>query len=94
MVFYFIYFEIGNKIIQIKPTINHNWNAVAKLSIKLPAIHGIVKALIPKHWEYNAMAEPRYLTGEEFIIAFEAVGRNMHREIVSGMKAKSTKKYP
>jgi len=40
------------------------------------------------------MAEPRYLIGEDFIIASEAVGRNMQREIVRGMKAISINKYP
>ena len=40
------------------------------------------------------MAEPRYLTGEDFIIASEADGRNIHREIVRGMKAKSINRYP
>ena len=60
----------------------------------MPAIHGTVKALIPKHWEYKAIALPRYLLGEDFIIASEADGRNMHREIVRGMKAKSINKYP
>tara|TARA_B100001029_G_C14635926_1_gene221698 strand:- start:190 stop:312 length:123 start_codon:yes stop_codon:yes gene_type:complete len=40
---------------------------------------------MPKHWEYKAMAVPRYLIGDDFIIASEAEGRNMHREIVIGM---------
>ena len=40
------------------------------------------------------MAEPRYLIGEDFIIASEADGRNMHMEIVRGMKAISINKYP
>ena len=40
------------------------------------------------------MAEPRYWMGEDFIIASEADGRNMHRENVRGMKAISIKKYP
>ena len=73
-------------------TINHNWKAVSKLSINLPAIHGTVKALIPKHWEYNAIAVPWYFIGEDFIIASEADGRNIHREIVRGMKAISINK--
>ena len=60
----------------------------------MPAIHGTVKALIPKHWEYKAIALPRYLLGEDFIIASEADGRNMHREIVRGKKAISINKYP
>ena len=60
----------------------------------MPAIHGTVKALIPKHWEYKAIALPRYLLGEDFITASEADGRNMHREIVRGMKAKSINRYP
>tara|TARA_B100000965_G_C18887072_1_gene454542 strand:+ start:256 stop:432 length:177 start_codon:yes stop_codon:yes gene_type:complete len=34
------------------------------------------------------------LIGEEFMIASDADGRNMLREIVIGMKAKSTNKYP
>ena len=74
--------------------INHNWNAVSKLSINFPAIHGIVKELIPKHWEYRAIAEPRYFIGEDFIIESEADGRNIQREIVRGMKAISIKRYP
>ena len=49
---------------------------------------------MPKHWEYKAMAEPWYLIGEDFIIASDADGRNIHREIVIGMKAKSINKYP
>ena len=40
------------------------------------------------------MAEPRNLTGEDFIIASEADGRNMHIEIVKGMKAISISRYP
>ena len=40
------------------------------------------------------MAEPRYLIGEDFIIASEADGRNIHREIVKGMNAKSINRYP
>ena len=68
--------------------------AVLLLSISLPAIHGIVKALIPKHWEYKAKAEPWYFLGEDFIIASEADGRNIHRDIVRGMKAISINKYP
>ena len=72
---------------QIILTINHNWKAVSKLSISLPAIHGTNKALIPKHWEYKAKDEPRYLVGDDFIIASDADGRNIHREIVRGMKA-------
>ena len=64
------------------------------MSINFPAIHGIVKELIPKHWEYKAMAEPRYLIGEDFIIASEADGRNIQREIVIGIKAISINRYP
>ena len=64
------------------------------MSINFPAIHGTVKELIPKHWEYKAMAEPWYLIGEDFIIASEAEGRNIHREIVRGMKAISINRYP
>ena len=60
----------------------------------MPAIHGIIKALIPKHWEYKAIAEPWYLTGEDFIIASDAEGRNIHRAIVRGMNAKSINRYP
>ena len=60
----------------------------------MPAIHGTVKALIPKHWEYKAIAVPWYLIGEDFIIDSEADGRNMHREIVRGMKAITIKRYP
>ena len=73
--------------------INHKWKAVSYLSINLPAIKGIVKELIPKHWEYKAIADPRYLIGEDFIIASEADGRNMHNAIVRGMKAISISKY-
>ena len=40
------------------------------------------------------MAEPRYLTGEDFIIASEADGRNIQRETVRGMKAISINIYP
>ena len=64
------------------------------MSINFPAIHGTVKELIPKHWEYKAIAEPWYLIGEDFIIASEAEGRNIHREIVIGMKAISINRYP
>ena len=49
---------------------------------------------MPKHWEYKAIAEPWYLIGAEFIIESEAEGRNIHREIVSGMKAISINTYP
>ena len=55
---------------------------------------GTVKALIPKHWEYKAKAEPWYFTGEDFIIASDAEGRNIQREIVRGMKAISINRYP
>ena len=68
--------------------------AVSKLSNNFPAIHGTVKELIPKHWEYKAIAVPWCLIGEEFIIESEAVGRNMHREIVRGINAKSINRYP
>ena len=68
--------------------------AVSKLSINLPAIQGIVNELTPKHWEYKAIAVPWYLTGDDFIIESEADGRNIHIEIVRGMKAKSTNRYP
>ena len=90
--FYLIFLAIGIKTIQIILTINHNWKAEFKLSINFPAIHGTVKELIPKHWEYKAIAEPRYLIGEDFMIASEADGRNIHREIVRGMKAISINK--
>ena len=40
------------------------------------------------------MAEPLYLIGEDLIIASEADGRKMHREIVRGIKAIITNKYP
>ena len=92
--FYLIFLDIGTKTKQIRLTINHKWKAVSKLSINLPAIQGIVKELIPKHWEYKAIAVPRYLIGEDFIIESEADGRNIHREIVRGMKAKSINRYP
>ncbi len=64
------------------------------MSINFPAIHGTVKELIPKHCEYKAIAEPLYLTGEDFIIAFEAEGKNIQREIVRGIKAISINTYP
>ena len=64
------------------------------MSINFPATHGIVKELMPKHCEYKAMAEPLYIIGEDFITASEAEGRNMHREIVMGMKAISINRYP
>ena len=60
----------------------------------MPAIHGTVKELIPKHCEYKAIAEPRYLIGDDFIIASEADGRNIHRDIVRDMKAISINRYP
>ena len=74
--------------------INHTWKAVLKVSINLPAIHGIVKALTPKHWEYSAIAEPRCSIGDNFIIEFDAEGRNMHRANVRGIKDISINKYP
>ena len=37
---------------------------------------------------------PWYLIGEEFIIESEADGRNIHREIVRGINAKSINRYP
>ena len=40
------------------------------------------------------MAAPRYLIGEDFIIASEAEGRTIHREIVRGLKAIIINKYP
>ena len=49
---------------------------------------------MPKHCEYKAIAEPWYLMGAEFIIASEAEGKNIHRDIVSGMKAISINRYP
>ena len=64
------------------------------MSINFPAIQGIVKELIPKHWEYKAIAVPWYLIGDDFIIESEADGRNIHREIVRGIKAKSINIYP
>ena len=89
-----MFLDIGTKAKQIRLTINHKWKAVFKLSINLPAIQGIVKELIPKHWEYKAIAEPWYLIGDDFIIESEADGRNMHSENVRGMKAKSINRYP
>ena len=86
--------QIGIRDIQIILTINHNWKAVLRLSINLPANHGNIKALIPKHWEYKAIAEPRNWIGADFIIASDAEGRNIHKAIVSGMKAISIKIYP
>ena len=70
--------------------INHNWIALAWTSINLPAIHGIVKALIPKHWEYKAIADPLFLLGDDLIIKSEAEGRKAHNEIVMGIKAIKT----
>ena len=92
--FYLICLDIGTKAIQIMLTITHNWKAVSKLSINLPAIQGAAKALIPKHCEYKAIAVPWYLIGADFIIESEADGRKIHREIVRGMKAISINKYP
>ena len=89
-----ILLQIGTKTIQIRLTINHNWKAVSLLSINLPAIQGTVKELIPKHCEYKAIALPWYFIGEDFIIASEADGRNMHMAIVVGMKDISINKYP
>ena len=40
------------------------------------------------------MAEPRYLIGEDFMIASEADGRNIHIEVVRGMKDIIINKYP
>ena len=40
------------------------------------------------------MAEPRYLTGEDLMIESEAVGKNIQRETVRGMKAKIINRYP
>ena len=86
--------QIGIKNIHTRLTISHTWNAVLLVSINFPAIHGIIKALTPKHWEYKAMAEPRNLIGDDFIIASEAEGRNIHRAIVIGMKAITINIYP
>ena len=93
-ILYLILLQIGMNNIEIRQMINHKWKAVLLASINLPAIHGTVNALIPKHWEYNAIAEPRYSIGEDLIIASEAEGRNMHSAIVRGMKAISINKYP
>ena len=89
-----MFLDIGIKAKQIRLTISHTGKAVSKLSINLPAIHGTVKALIPKHWEYKAITLPRYLFGEDFIIASEADGRNIHMELVRGMKAIRINRYP
>ena len=40
------------------------------------------------------MAEPLYFIGEDFIIASESDGRNIHREIVRCIKAISINRYP
>ena len=93
-IIYFIFVQIGSNSIQIRLTINHSGKAVSKLSISFPAIHGIVNALIPKHCEFKEFAEPRYLIGEDFITASDADGRNIHIEMVRGMKAISINKYP
>ena len=74
--------------------ISHNWNAVSKLSINLPASNGTTKELNPKHWEYKAIAVPWYLIGEDLIIASDADGRKIQREIVRGMKAINIRRYP
>ena len=89
-----IFLDIGTKIIQIKITISHNWKAVLKMSINLPASNGTTKELNPKHWEYKAIAVPWYFFGEDLIIASEADGRKIQREIVRGMKAIVISKYP
>ena len=86
--------QIGIKNIHTRLIVNHTSNAVLLVSINFPAIHGIIKALTPKHWEYKAIAEPRYLIGEDFIIESEAEGRNIHRAIVIGMKAITINIYP
>ncbi len=86
--------QIGNRNIQIILTITHTWKAVSRLSINLPAIHGMVKALIPKHWEYIAIAVPLYWIGDDFIIASDAEGRNIHKAVVIGMKAIIINVYP
>ena len=49
---------------------------------------------MPKHWEYKAIAEPRCLIGDDFIIASDAEGRNIHSAIVRGTKDKSINIYP
>ena len=86
-IIYLILLQVGINNIQIRLAINHTWKAVLYVSINFPAIHVIVKELMPKHWEYKAIAEPRYFFGEDFIIASEAEGRNIHMEIEIGMKA-------
>ena len=86
--------QIGIRIIQIRQTINHKWKAVSRLSINFPEIQWMAKALMPKHCEYNAIAEPLYRIGDDFIIASDAVGRNIHKAIVRGMKAISINIYP
>ena len=40
------------------------------------------------------MDEPLYLIGEDLIIASDAEGRNIHRAIVRGMKAKVVNTCP
>ena len=49
---------------------------------------------MPKHWEYKAMDEPWYLTGDDFMIASDAEGKNIHMAIVIGMKAININTYP
>ena len=49
---------------------------------------------MPKHWEYKAMAEPWYLIGDDFMIASDAEGKNIHMAIVVGMKAININTYP
>ena len=89
-----IFLDIGIKTIQIIIIRSHNWNAVSKLSINLPAVNGTTKELNPKHWEYKAIAVPWYFVGDDLMIASEADGRNIQREVVIGMKAIIIRKYP
>ena len=49
---------------------------------------------MPKHWEYKAIAEPLYLIGDDFMIASDAEGKNIHMAIVIGMKAININTYP
>ena len=82
-----IFLQRGISNRQIRLTNTHNWIAESYVSINLPPSHGIIKELIPKHCEYNAIAVPLYWIGDDFIIVSDAEGRNIHKPIVKGMKA-------
>ncbi len=89
-----MFFVIGRSNIQIMLEINHNCIPLLEWSINFPANHGAVSALIPKHWEYKAIAEPLLLIGDTLTIASEADGRNMQNAIVIGIREIRINKYP